>query len=179
MLGKLLHRIRAGDTHSRLEGRGLEAPMAIRITSPAFADGGAIPAKHAGKGVGDNVSPALTWTGLPSQTQQLVMIIEDIDVPLPRPILHTVALIQRNLDRIDEGALQPDTLGVHFIPTILPGLGYLGPTPIPGHGAHRYRFHLLALHIRMSESITTPRALFDAMRGHVAARGLLTGTYQR
>jgi hypothetical protein len=36
----------------------------IDVTCPAFTDGGAIPQKHAGKGVGENVSPALQWTGV-------------------------------------------------------------------------------------------------------------------
>jgi phosphatidylethanolamine-binding protein (PEBP) family uncharacterized protein len=179
MVGKLLRGIRAGDRRSRLGGPGLDAPMTICVTSPAFADGAAIPAKHAGKGCGDNISPALSWIGLPSETQQLAMVIEDIDVPLPRPILHTIALAERDLDGVDEGALQPCTPGLRFIPTILPGLGYFGPTPIPSHGAHRYRFHLLALDTRVPDSIARPNALFHAMRSHVAARGLLTGTYQR
>ena len=45
------------------------ATTAIDVTSPAFTDDGPIPQKHAGKGVGDNVSPALQWTGVPARCQ--------------------------------------------------------------------------------------------------------------
>ena len=65
LLGKLLRRFRAGEARSPLAGRNTPLHATIDVTSTAFTDGGAIPQKHAGKGVGDNVSPALQWTGVP------------------------------------------------------------------------------------------------------------------
>jgi phosphatidylethanolamine-binding protein (PEBP) family uncharacterized protein len=62
LLGKLLRRFRAGEDRSPLSGQGYAAAATIDVTSPAFTDGGAIPQKHAGKGVGDNVSPASPQT---------------------------------------------------------------------------------------------------------------------
>jgi phosphatidylethanolamine-binding protein (PEBP) family uncharacterized protein len=178
LVGRLLYGVRAGEARSRLRAV-MTAPATLGLTSPAFTDGAAMPAKHAGKGVGDNVSPRLEWTGQPPATEQLLLIIEDVDVPLPRPLLHTIALIEPHLDALDGGALRPGTPGLRFIPGTLRWTEYAGPRPIPGHGAHHYRFHLLALDQPIPESVTTATALIDSIAGHVAARGMLTGTYQR
>ena len=124
LIGKLLRPVRAGSHRSRLAA--LTPALTIDLTSPAFSDGSAIPAKHAGEGVGDNISPALRWSGVPANTAALVLIIEDDDVPLPHPLMHTIAILTPDVDQIDEGALQPGTPGMRFIKTPL-GHGYSGP----------------------------------------------------
>ncbi|BBZ43201.1 YbhB/YbcL family Raf kinase inhibitor-like protein [Mycobacterium parmense] len=177
--GRLLRRVRAGAERSPLNGSGFCAPESITVTSPAFSDGGAMPASSAGKGVGDNISPPLRWTGVPAATSQLVLIIDDVDVPLPRPLLHTVAVLEPGLGGVDAGGLHPGADNIRFTRADLGHRGYAGPRPIPGHGPHHYRFHLLAVDQRIGEGITTARALLAAVRGHVLARGVLTGTYER
>jgi phosphatidylethanolamine-binding protein (PEBP) family uncharacterized protein len=179
MIGKLLRNVRAGGHRSPLADAGFAAPYDITITSTAFGDGGTMPRTSAGKGVGDNTSPQLNWAGLPPLTRQVVLIIDDVDVPLPRPLLHTVALIEPGVQNVDTGALQPDTAGIRFIPGSLGHRGYAGPRPIPDHGPHRYRFHLFALDEPIPNSVTTAKALLKQMAGHVLARGVLTGTYER
>lgn len=178
LAGKLLRGVRADQRRSRLSGIGVAAGGGIRVSSPAFTDGGTIPTKYAGKGVGDNISPALNWTGAPANAEQLVVAIEDVDVPLPRPLLHTVALIDPHIDRFAEGALRPGTPGLRFARTAL-GLGYAGPRPIPGHGPHHYRFHVVALDEPVPDTATTVRGVLAAIPGHVLATGVLTGIYQR
>ena len=103
ILGRLLRRVRAGEHRSPLSGSGFAAPESITVTSTAFADGGAMPTSSAGKGVGDNTSPPLRWDGLPPGTRQVVLIIDDVDVPLPRPLLHTVAVIDPTVDGVAGG----------------------------------------------------------------------------
>ena len=139
-LGRLFRGVRAGAHRSPLSSRAFDAPESISVTSPAFADGGAMPQSSAGKGVGDNTSPPLRWDGLPPDTRQLVLIIDDVDVPLPRPLLHTVAVIEPGIDAVAAGALQPGTPGIRFVRADLGHHGYAGPRPIPGHGTHHYRF---------------------------------------
>ena len=186
-VGKLLRKVRAGEHRSPFAGAGFAAPYDITVTSTAFSDGGAMPAASAGKGVGDNTSPQLRWTGLPSETRQLVLIIDDVDVPLPRPLLHTVAVIEPGVAHVDTGALQPGTAGMRFIPGGLGHRGYAGPRPIPGHGPHRYRFHVFALDEPIPDHVTTAKALLKQMAGHVLARGVtdrdvrtpMTGTHRR
>ena len=178
-LGRLLRNVRAGEHRSPLAGAGFTAPHDITVTSLAFSDGGTMPVSSAGKGVGDNASPQLRWTGPPPETRQLVLIIDDVDVPLPRPLLHTVAVLDPTLDGIEAGSLQPGTTGMWFIRADLGNRGYAGPRPIPGHGTHHYRFHVLAIDEPIPDTVTTAKALLAAMSGRVLARGVLTGTYER
>jgi Raf kinase inhibitor-like YbhB/YbcL family protein len=164
---------------SPLAGSALAAPESITVISSAFTDGGMMPRSSAGKGVGDNISPPLRWSGLPPATRQVVLIIDDVDVPLPRPLLHTVAVIEPTLDGAAAGSLQPGTTGMRFIRADLGHRGYAGPRPIPGHGPHHYRFQVFAIDEPIAGNATSPKALMAAISGHVLARGLLTGTYER
>jgi len=179
LLGKVFRRVRAGEHRGPLARSGFDAPQSLNVTSSAFVDGGPLPASSAGKGVGDNVSPPLRWAGLPAETRQVVLIIDDVDVPLPRPLLHTVAVIEPTLGEAPAGSLRPGTAGMRFIRADLGHRGYAGPRPIPGHGPHRYRFHVFAIDKPIADDITSAKALLAAMSGHVLARGVLTGTYER
>ena len=179
ILGKLLRNVRAGEHRSPLAGAGFDAPFDITVTSTAFADGGALPVSSAGKGVGDNTSPQLRWTGLPPEARQLVLIIDDVDVPLLRPLLHTVAVVEPDVAEVGTGALRPGAAGIRFLPGDLRNRGYAGPRPIPGHGPHHYRFQVLAIDEPIPDHVTTTKALLKQITGHVRARGVLTGTYER
>jgi Raf kinase inhibitor-like YbhB/YbcL family protein len=177
--GRFLRGIRAGARRSPLADSGFAAPESITVTSTAFTDGGAMPPSSAGKGVGDNVSPPLHWDGLPPGTRQLVLVIDDVDVPLPRPLLHTIAVIDPTVDGVDADSLRPGTAGMRFLRADLGHRGYAGPRPIPGHGPHHYRIHVFAIDESVADTVTTPKALLSAISGHVLARGVLTGTYER
>jgi Raf kinase inhibitor-like YbhB/YbcL family protein len=179
LLGRLLRRVGAGAHRSPLAGSDFAAPESITVSSSAFTDGGAMPTSSAGKGVGDNTSPPLRWDGLPPDTRQVVLVIDDVDVPLPRPLLHTVAVIEPTLDCVAAGSLRPGTTGMQFVRADLGHRGYAGPRPIPGHGPHHDRFQVFAIDEPIADSVTTPKALLTAMGGHVLARGMLTGMYER
>ena len=179
MIGKLLRNVRAGEHRSPFAGSDFAAPDDITVTSTMFRDGGAMPTSTAGKGVGDDTSPQLSWTGVPAQARQLVLVMDDVDVPLPRPLLHTVAVIDPIVQDVHAGKLQPATAGLRFIPGTLGHRRYAGPRPIPGHGPHRYRFLVFALDRPIPDDVSTAKALLNHMAGHVLARGMLTGTYER
>ena len=179
VLGKLFRRVRAGESRGPLAGSAFAVPESITVTSAAFADGGAMPQSSAGKGVGADTSPALRWAGVPPETRQLVLLMDDVDVPLPRPLFHTIAVIEPTVDSVAAGALQPGTAGIRFVRADLGNRGYAGPRPIPGHGPHRYRFHVFAIDTPIADDIARAKALLTAMAGHVLARGTLTGTYER
>ena len=51
----------------------------MKITSPAFDEGGMIPSKYTCDG--DNISPALNWTGAPDGTASFALICDDPDAP--------------------------------------------------------------------------------------------------
>src|SRR5262245_63922323 len=56
--------------------------MSFILTSSAFAPGGAIPAKYTCDG--DNVSPPLSWNGVPAKSRSLALIVDDPDAPDPK-----------------------------------------------------------------------------------------------
>jgi Raf kinase inhibitor-like YbhB/YbcL family protein len=177
LLGKLLRRFRAGENKSPLAAPEYAGAARIDVTSTAFTDGGTIPQKHAGKNVGENVSPPLQWAGVPADAKQLVLIMDDLDVPMPKPLMHTIAVIEPDVGGLGEGELKPGSAGVRFVKAF--GDTYVGPAPIPGHGPHHYRFVLFALDERVPDDVADNKALLAAMAGHVTARGVLTGTYER
>src|SRR4051812_2373332 len=61
-------------------GRGRGAIQAMTLTSSAWPDGGAIPAKYTQ--AGDDVSPPLSWTGAPEGVVSYVLIVHDTDAPI-------------------------------------------------------------------------------------------------
>lgn len=179
VLGKLLFPLRAGVHRSRLAGEQYDTPTTFPVTSSAFPDGGSMPTRCASRGLGTNTSPPLEWRDTPVGMKDLVLILEDVDVPLPRPLIHTVALIEPAVTALDEGALRTGTSGIRFVPTVFRHTGYLGPGPIPGHGAHRYLFHMFALDIAVPNTVSSTKAVLGRIPGHLLARGVLTGTYER
>jgi Raf kinase inhibitor-like YbhB/YbcL family protein len=149
--------------------------MAMTITSDAFTAHGAIPKKYTGEGA--DVSPPLTWSGVPQGAKELALICEDPDAPTAKPWVHWVVYkIPPMLSGLPEGARDDLTEGQNgFNQT-----GYGGPMPPPGHGAHHYHFHLYALDVSLLASPgLTKDQLLAAMQGHILAEGELVGTYER
>jgi phosphatidylethanolamine-binding protein (PEBP) family uncharacterized protein len=94
VVGTLLKNRRAGETRLAWNLPGLRGPETLELTSEAFGDGQAIPAEHAGKRAGGrNVSPPLAWTAPPRGTAELLLLVEDVDVPMRSPFVHGVARI--------------------------------------------------------------------------------------
>jgi Raf kinase inhibitor-like YbhB/YbcL family protein len=182
-LGRMFRRVRAGDRHLVWNDARLgDAPVTLRLTSPAFAGGAAMPMRHAGIGAGDNLSPPLAWSGVPNGTAELVLIIEDPDAPLSRPVVHLIAsAIAPDRPGLPEGALSPgQDASIVFGRGFAGRIGYAGPRPVRGHGPHRYIFQIFAVARRLSFAGTPDvAALSAAMAGAVLARGKLVGTYER
>jgi Raf kinase inhibitor-like YbhB/YbcL family protein len=149
----------------------------IALSSPSFGDGQVIPARHCGQFIGDEISPALTWDALPAGTKDLVLVIEDLDNPGAVPGIHTIAAFAPAGGGLPEGALTQDQPGTRFLPNHRGRARYLGPRPLPGHGTHRYRFHLYALDTEVDfTKVGDIEHLPSALAGHVLAAGTLTGT---
>ncbi|MBS0484387.1 MAG: YbhB/YbcL family Raf kinase inhibitor-like protein, partial [Proteobacteria bacterium] len=51
----------------------------LTLTATSFTHNGMIPVRFTCDG--QNISPALNWTGLPEGTQSLVLIVDDPDAP--------------------------------------------------------------------------------------------------
>lgn len=176
-VGRLLRNRRPDETASIANTPELATPHRIALTSPAFRDGQVVPAKHCGRFIGKDISPALAWDPLPADTKSLVLVLEDLDVPTSTPGIHTIAAFPAVEGGLPEGALTPDDPRFQFLRNRRGQAKYTGPRPLPGHGAHRYRFHLYALDTDIDfTQVTDMHAVPSALAGHVLASGTLTGT---
>jgi Raf kinase inhibitor-like YbhB/YbcL family protein len=160
------------------------APEDITVRSDAFSSGQPIPDRYAD--YGGKTSPPLSWSGAPTGTKSIAVLVEDPDAPGPNtPYVHWVLYNlppQRtelpdgvaNRPRVDElgGALQ----GKNDHGSV----GYFGPRPPPVHGTHRYHFQVFALDRTLElQPGATRDQLRAAMNGHVLGKGRLVGTYVR
>jgi Raf kinase inhibitor-like YbhB/YbcL family protein len=154
--------------------------MALTLSSPNFTHQGEIPSRFTCEG--DDVSPALSWSGVPPAAKSLALIVDDPDAPDPKA---------------------PKTTWVHWVlydlPPTLTGLpeatktapagardgrndwkrtGYGGPCPPIGR--HRYFHKLYALDTVLGDlGNPTKAALEEAMKGHALEEAQLVGTYQK
>lgn len=179
-VGMALRGSRAGTAHDVPTTLGLADEQAVRnlwVTSTSFRADGVIPLRFCGRPMGDNVSPQLSWTSPPAETVQLLIVIEDTDVPRPRPSLHLGAALDPGIHTLSEGELNAAKAppGVRLLGgTRLKG--YSGPTPLPGHGSHRYDHHVLALAVALPGDVVTIGDAIAQAKGNVLAHGVLTGT---
>ncbi|MBC3839683.1 YbhB/YbcL family Raf kinase inhibitor-like protein [Streptacidiphilus sp. 4-A2] len=188
ILGTLLKNRRAGEAKLAWNLPALAGPQTLGLRSGDFVPDGTIPLANAGRRAGgQNLSPALSWTGTPEDTAQLLLVVEDIDAPTSSPFVHCVALIDPGLDALPAGALNAErgTPGVQVLRSGM-GRGYLGPEPIKGHGVHRYVFQIFALRTAVTAAgggatldSARPRAVLAGANGPVLARGRLDGRYAR
>jgi Raf kinase inhibitor-like YbhB/YbcL family protein len=181
-LGRLLRPVRAGDRHLLQNDPRLDARSSFDLSSPDFSDGGMMPRQCAGAGVGDIVSPAIRWTGVPPAAVELGLVIQDPDAPLPRLVTHLIAFgIDPGVGGAAEGAFEAgDGSEFHFGRGSFGRIGYQGPRPVAGHGPHRYFFQVFALGKPLRfDAPPDLAALAAAMAGSVLARARLTGRYER
>lgn len=156
-----------------------QSTAAMKIQSSAFAAGAAIPAKYTCSG--ENVSPPLTWSGVPASAQSLVLIVHDPDSPSGDYTHWLLYAMPGGTSQLAENvAKEPEVAGVGRQGTNdFRKLGYGGPCPPPGK-PHRYLFHLYALDVLPGLATGARRAeVEDAIRGHVVAEGELIGTFGR
>jgi Raf kinase inhibitor-like YbhB/YbcL family protein len=157
--------------------------MSLILRSAAFADGQPIPRRHTGDG--EDLSPPLSWTGLPPRATELALIVDDPDAPSSQPWVHWViyglpADEQGLVEGIPPVARPPTPAGSIQGKNSWGSVGYRGPAPPRGHGTHHYLFRLYALRgpLDLPEGLDKDR-LRSAIEGHVVAESQLTGKYQR
>lgn len=154
----------------------------LTLSSSAFSNGGAIPARHTCDG--DDVSPPLAWSGAPAGTKSFALIVDDPDAPDPaapkRVWVHwvlydlppdTTALPEGASGRqIPRGAREGRNDDKHN--------GWNGPCP--PIGTHRYFHKLYALDTLLPDlgGHATKADVERAMAGHILAQAELMGTYK-
>ncbi len=156
--------------------------MTLALTSSSFKPQGSIPNRYTCDG--ENVSPPLTWTGVPAGTKSLALVVDDPDAPDPaHPKRTWVHWVLYNLPPADGGLVEG--VAAAALPAgTLPGkndwqsTGYGGPCPPIGR--HRYFHKLYALDVVLPDLRQPAKAALEAaMKGHILAQAELVGTYQR
>ena len=150
----------------------------MMLTSTAFAQGGAIPAKFTGDA--EDVSPELAWTDAPEGAKSFAVICHDPDAPLVKPgtygYVHWVLYgIPGSATGLPEGVADY-VQGVNDFGN--PGYG--GPAPPPGHGTHHYFFWVLALDAELElPAGLTMWELLEKIEPNLVGMNRLVGTYSR
>lgn len=151
----------------------------LTISSPDFVNNEVLPAMFTGEG--QNISPALYWTDIPSNTASFAVIMDDPDAPtglfthwiifnIPPERNKLPQAVETNL-LLEDGSMQgKNTAGK---------IGYYGPNPPPGP-AHRYQFHLYALDkMIVAKPGANRKEVLKALQRHILASAMITGIYQR
>ena len=147
----------------------------MELRSAAFENDASIPRRYTKDG--DNISPQISWSGVPDGAAELALVLDDPDAPSPEPFVHWVVYgIDAKRGTIPEDSAGGGIEGL----TDLGDIGYVGPAPPADGGPHRYRFTLYALDASPGlKPGATKRALIESIEGHVLDEARLVGTYQR
>jgi Raf kinase inhibitor-like YbhB/YbcL family protein len=164
----------------------MQAPsQPIVVRSPRIADDQPIPRDYTADG--RNVSPPLTWSGVPPGTKQLALVLEDPDAGNPPPFVHWVLYnLPPSATGIPEAiSIDPAAPMPQEIAGAIQGISgfrrpiYRGPAPPPGK-PHHYHFVVYALDADLGLKAGLTRAdLLAAIRGHVIGQGELVAIYER
>lgn len=156
--------------------------MNMSLHSSAFETGGTIPAMYTCDG--KNISPPLSWSGVPGTAKSLALIVDDPDAPDPAAPQRTwVHWVLYNIPAQCSGLAQgipaqelPD--GTRQGSNDWERSGYGGPCPPIGR--HRYFHKLYALDVSLPDlGVASKTQLLKLMQGHIVAEAELIGLYQR
>ncbi len=153
--------------------------MGFELKSSAFAAAAMIPKKHTCDG--EDLSPALEWTGIPEGTNSLALICDDPDAPVGTWVHWVLYGLPVDVNKLPEGVPPDKTIekGVCQGVNDFRRIGYGGPCPPPGK-PHRYFFKLYALKEKVNLSPgASKKDLLKAMEGRILGQAELMGKYGR
>ncbi len=158
---------------ARDEGTG----MGFRLTSPAVADGGALPVEYTGDG--ESATLPLAWSGEPAGTRAFALVMHHVD---PQGIAKWYWTLW-NLPP-DVHALAKNSVGIGTVGTnsVNHQLGY-APPHSAGPGPKTYVYTLYALSAMLELPVPPAEVTLDllnaAMKGVVLGRADLSVVYTR
>jgi Raf kinase inhibitor-like YbhB/YbcL family protein len=164
------------------------APMRVMsLSSSAFEDGGLMPTRQAQ--AGRDVSPPLMWRGAPDSTKSFVLVVHDVDAAVgdgTDDLLHwLVWSIPSTSTSLPEGVAAGAQLPNGLRQVSVSGPYYRGPAAPASGPPHHYVFELFALDVAVNQApaalppALTRAAIMRAISGHVLAKAVLVGRYQR
>ena len=151
----------------------------LKLTSPVFEHNEFIPEKYTF--YHENISPPLSWEGVPGGTQSLALIMFDPEAKTPGFVHWVFYNIPPGVDQlekdIEKNSLIKDTgtQGLNGKGEV----GYRGCGPGPGP-AHPYHFHLYATNLppTLPEDMDAAQ-LRKHLKNHILAETELVGMYQQ
>lgn len=152
--------------------------MSIKVLSSAFQNGEFIPAKYTCDGA--NISPPLSWSGIPEGAKTLALIADDPDAHGHTFVHLVIYNIPAHQKELPEGVTPTRNIPEEVLmgTNDFGHIGYGGPCPPPG--THRYFFKLYALNSAIHlEAGATKDQLLKAMEKHLLGQGELMGRYKR
>lgn len=165
------------------------ARTAFRLASPDFRPNGPIAMEQVYNGFGcsgQNISPALKWSGAPVDAKSFALLVHDPDAPtggagwwhwLVVNIPATATELRKDAGRPDGSNLPP---GCAQIATDFGAPGWGGPCPPVGDKPHRYDFTLYALKTdRLDVSGASPSLVGYMVNGSLIGKVKLTGKFGR
>jgi len=169
----------AGATPVAAQGAGR-----FTLTSPDLRPGGSIPARHVGNYMGctgQNLSPALRWSGVPAGTKSFAVTAYDPDAPTGSGWWHWVVYnLPASTTSLSAGAGDPKgtalPAGTAQGNTDVGQPGYFGPCPPPGDKPHRYIFTVYALKTAKIEVPANATAAMVGFNLHANQLGKATFT---
>lgn len=158
----------------------LEGKVNLTLRSAAFNAGDMIDPHYTCDG--EDVSPPLSWTGVPEGTKSLALICDDPDAPRGTWSHWVLYNIPPDKSELPEG-VPPEgrlTWGAMQGRNDFGNLGYGGPC-CPRGSTHRYFFHLYALDVALDDLRPglTRQQLLDRIQGHILDQTQLMGRYSR
>jgi Raf kinase inhibitor-like YbhB/YbcL family protein len=145
---------------------------ALKVTSSAFTNNGAIPADYTCDGA--QTTPPLSWSNVPKSARAVAVLVEDPDAPSGAFTHWLVTGIPGTIASLSSGGALPE--GAMVGKNGKGDTGYFGPCPPSGR--HHYFFHVYALDTTIPGPATKEDFL-SSINGHILAEGQLIGTYQK
>ena len=143
---------------------------AMQLSSPDLTSGAPMAAAYVyTRCGGQNVSPALSWSGQPAATKSFVVTMIDLDVRPDRWSHWIVVDLPSAVTSIPRG-VSADLLGGRGVVSNFGDATYDGPCPPPGTGVHHYEITVWAMPSASEELL--PDASARALRAKLAATAL-------
>jgi Raf kinase inhibitor-like YbhB/YbcL family protein len=148
----------------------------MTLTTNGFLDQGTLPVLYTCDG--KDVSPQLTWEGVPDKTQSLALILSDENAPKGTFYHWVVYNVPKSITSIDQG-IEKSPGGSLFGKNSFDKEKYNGPCP-PKGDSHTYVFRLYALDTKLSlPKGADAKTVLQAMDKHILGKVDLSAVYSR
>ena len=149
-------------------------PVPLRFTVDGVASGGTVPIDYTCDGAND--TPTVTIDEVPTDVEELALVVDDPDAPTVSPFVHWVVYgIGADSTEVTDG----DAALLYGV-TDAGTESWFGPCPPPGDGPHTYQWRLFGLSSTQDlEPGLGGRDLEEAIAAAVVTEAVLTASYER